>query len=214
MYSRSDKIHCDDMRRDSIRNYATLQRMQKRTAYHTALQSHWNNSSEGMGVWKHKVQLLPEKRGRWSIVLRFILRWGCAQTCWALTILLCEAKGPKCMRRVKHFRVDVPYMWKFEFCRRTQMLMYAYIADVRNWFKLKRFYLGQDNNLGKSISPMVDEIWQPHILGELGDIPIHPCRCYSMTKIILKARKARKARKSRWHHTVKNNSGLVYNLNV
>ena len=101
-------------------------------------------------------------------------------------------EGPKCMRRVKHLRVDVPYMWKFEFCRRTQMLMYAYIADVRNWFKLKRFYLGQDNNLGKSISPMVDEIWQPHILGELGDIPIHPCRCYSMTKIILKSPKSPK----------------------
>ena len=137
-----------------------------------------------MGVRETQGAASTLQSGKMKYCVEFILRWGCAQLVGIIDHLIMRCRQAQNTWGGLTLKVDVPYMWKFEYCWCTQMLMYAYTADVRSWFKLKRFL-----NLGKSISPMVDEIWQTHILGKLGDIPIYPCRCYSMTKIILKKKK-------------------------
>ena len=87
-----------------MRNNATMQRCSKGRHITMLLNLIGYNSIEGMGMWKHKVQLLPYN-GLKKYCVGYILRWGCAQHVGIIwPSYYARPEGPKCMRRVNTFK--------------------------------------------------------------------------------------------------------------
>ena len=132
-----------------------------------ALQSHWTRLHRGDEMWKHRVQLLPSSGKMKYCVVHFKMR-----VCPTLLVdyrpsYYAVPTGPQNMARVNTSE------WSYHTCKIWVPLMDA-DADVRIHCWRTRLTQIRDIHLGKSISPMVDEIWHSSYLRVIGRYPNIP----------------------------------------
>ena len=136
---RFDNVQCDDM---GTTNHTQLcysaMYAQKDGISHVL--SHWTRIHRGDENVKNTRCSFYPTTGQDEVLCWVHSKMRVCPTCWDYwPSYYAVPTGPKYMRRVNTYKVDVPYMWKFEYRRCTRMLMFAYTADVRGWFKLEIF---------------------------------------------------------------------------